>query len=190
MSDDQQTPESDEALLRRIRNGDATATDALTKRYWEAIFRYCRSYLHEPARAEDVAQETFAKLGHEESLPDGAVKPWLYRVARNRCLDILRRFKRSPTHHNRVQTGFDAARGGAGPQTHAVRRERREIIRSIIDEMPEDFRGVLILKFYENLSRAEMAAALDVSEAVVKGRLVRASQYLEDELRRITGSWT
>ena len=190
MTDDATPLETDESLLQRIREGDAAATDALTKRYWEPIFRYCRSYLHDPARAEDVTQETFAKLGNKDSLPDGDVKPWLYRVARNRCLDILRRFKRSPTHHNRIKTGFDAARPSSGPATQAAKRERTQIIRSIIDAMPEEFRSVLILKFYENLSRAEMAAALDISEPAVKGRLVRASQYLEDELRRVTGSWT
>ena len=90
----------------------------------------------------------------------------------------------------RSTASSDAARPASGPATQAAKRERSQIIRAIIDAMPEDFRSVLILKYYENLSRTEMAAALDISEQAVKGRLVRASQYLEDELRRVTGSWT
>ena len=179
---------SDEQLLEASRAGDSSAAATLAERYLAAIARYCDSYLHDAARAEDIAQEMFGKLCDVENLPTGPVKPWLYRVARNRCLDILRRQQRSPTHHNRIRTGFDAARATAGPHTRAVQAERQELIRRIIDDMPEDYRSVLILKFYENLSRAEMAAALDVSEAAVKGRLARASEYLQEQLRKVTGT--
>ncbi len=184
-----ETP-TDIELLEALRGGDRTALDDLTRRYWDAIQRYCRTYLGDPARADDVAQETFAKLGDPDKAPTGDVRPWLYRVARNRCLDIMRHHKRSPTHANRLQTGFEAARSEAGPRTRFARTERAELIRGIIDQMPEELRSVLILKFYENLSRSEMAGALDVTEQTVKGRLVRASRQLEEELRRITGSWT
>ncbi|RMF71247.1 MAG: sigma-70 family RNA polymerase sigma factor [Planctomycetota bacterium] len=174
---EQQPETSDEQLLAAVRDGDAHAAAELAQRYQGAITRYCDSYLHDAARAEDIAQEMFAKLCNTENLPSGPVKPWLYRVARNRCLDLLRRQQRSPTHHNRIRTGFDAARA-----------ERRQLIRQIIDEMPEDYRSVLILKYYEDLSRAEMAEALGVTEATVKGRLARASEYLHEQLRKLTGT--
>lgn len=185
---EQQPETSDERLLESARNGDAHAAAELSQRYQAAITRYCDSYLHDATRAEDIAQEMFAKLCDIENLPSGPVKPWLYRVARNRCLDILRRQQRSPTHHNRIRTGFDAARATAGPHTRAVRAERQQLIRQIIDEMPEDYRSVLILKYYEDLSRAEMAEALGVTEATVKGRLARASEYLHEQLRKLTGT--
>lgn len=190
MRDAEAPQPTDETLMQRICDGDRTAADALTRRYWDAIQRYCVSYLHEAALADEVAQETFAKLSSAEHPPQGAVRPWLYRVARNRCLDILRRFQRSPTHHKRINTGFEAARDSAGPRTQAARRERQVLIRNLIDAMPEPLRSVLILKYYEDFSRAEMAEALDISEAAVKGRLVRATRELEEQLRRITGSWT
>lgn len=177
---------TDEELMNGIRAGDRPALEALTGRYWEAIRRFCANYLGDEALAEDVTQETFSKLSGAEDHPVGAVKPWLYKVARNRCLDILRRHQRSPTHNRPLKTGFDAARDTAGPQTRAVREERAELIRQIIAAMPEDYRSVLMLKHYEGLSREEMAEALGVSEATVKGRLVRASDYLREELSKHT----
>ncbi len=179
----------DEQLVNRLRSGDADALNQLSLRYWEPIRRFAAEYLGgDDALAADVAQETLAKLANPEHLPDAAVRPWLYKIARNRCLDILRRHQRSPTHDHRVHTRFDATASSAGPGTKAAAEERRELIRSIIQQMPDEYRSVLILKFYEGLSREEMAEALAVSEATVKGRLVRASEYLEQELRKITGS--
>src|SRR5690606_25074177 len=173
---------SDEQLLRQAVAGDVEAVEALTRRYWPAIQRYCTAYLRDGARADDVVQETFAKLTGGAT-PAGPLRPWLYRLARNRCLDILRRQQRSPTHHHRIGSDFEAPGARPGPATEAVRRERSELIRIVIDQMPDELRDVLMLKFYEGLSRAEIAEVLEVSEPTVKGRLVRASKYLEDELR-------
>jgi RNA polymerase sigma-70 factor (ECF subfamily) len=182
MADESDT-RSDRDLLAMIRDGRHDAYQALTDRYWAAIHRYAASYLNDAARAEDVAQETFAKLTDGETLPDGDIKPWLYKVARNKCLDILRRWQRSPTHNRPIKTGFDIARQTAGPRTRMARDERRDLIRRLISEMPEDYRSVLTLKHFEGMSREEMAAVLDVTEQTVKGRLVRASEYLREQLR-------
>jgi RNA polymerase sigma-70 factor, ECF subfamily len=178
--------ETDEMVMASIAKGDADALTELTRRYWEAIRRFCASYMEDDALAEDVAQETFAKLSGAEEYPTGMVKPWLYKVARNRCLDILRRHQRSPTHNRPIKTGFDAARDTSGPQTRAIREERAELIRQIIAAMPEEYKSVLVLKHYESLSREEMAEALGVTDAAVKGRLVRASEHLRQELQKHT----
>lgn len=173
------------AALRKQRDG---AADELYRRYWTPIQRFCRNTLHDEDRGEDVAQETFAKLLSENQLPNGELKPWLYRLARNRCLDLLRRHQRSPTDHHRIVTGFDHAKSTAGPRTRLAREEKRRLIREIIDAMPEDYRSVLMLKHFEGLSRAEIAVVLEITEVAVKGRLARASEQLQNELRRITGS--
>ncbi|MCB9855040.1 MAG: sigma-70 family RNA polymerase sigma factor [Phycisphaerales bacterium] len=179
--------QSDAELLEAIRAGRHDAYQQLSDRYWAAIHRFAASYLHDDARAEDVTQETFAKLTDADTLPDGDIKPWLYKVARNKCLDILRRWQRSPTHNRNMKTGFDVARQTAGPQTRMARDERRELIRQIIADMPEEYRSVLTLKHFEGMSRSEMAVVLEITEIAVKGRLVRASDYLRDQLRRYSG---
>lgn len=177
---------TDDQLLAALHAGERAAIDQATRRYWDAIQRFAASYLGDAALAEDVAQETFATLTEREKLPAGPLRPWLYKVARNRCLDILRRYQRSPTHHNRIRTGFDAARPTAGPRTRAAREERRELIRQIVAQMPEEYRSVLELKYFHQMSRAEIAAVLETTEAAVKGRLARGSDHLQDELRKLT----
>lgn len=178
---------NDRELLERIRAGRHDAFQQLCDRYQPAIHRYAFSYLQDDARAEDVAQETFAKLTDAATLPDGDIKPWLYKVARNKCLDILRRWQRSPTHNRNMRTGFDVARQTAGPRTRMAREERRELIRQIIADLPEDYRSVLMLKHFEGMSRAEMASVLEITEIAVKGRLVRASEHLREQLRKLSG---
>jgi RNA polymerase sigma-70 factor (ECF subfamily) len=155
--------------------------------FGDAIRRFCANYLKDEAAAQDVVQETFAKLATAEAPPAGELKPWLYRVARNRCLDLLRRRQVSPTYAGGMRTGFDAAGSTAGPGTRLAREERQRLIGEIIDRMPDEYRSVLLLKHVENLSRAEIAAALEISEAAVKGRLVRGAEYLSQELAQITG---
>jgi len=180
--------ETDEQVLARLVAGDRSALDELHRRYWQAIWRFAGNYLGDELLAEDVCQETLAKLLTVEDLPAGLVKPWLYKVARNRCLDILRRHQRSPTHNRPIRTGFDAAAGTTGAHTRYVRGERQALMRDVIAQMPEDYRSVLMLKHFENMTREEMAETLGVSEATIKGRLVRASEYLREQLRNITGS--
>lgn len=175
------------ALLAGYRKGSDEAGAHLMERYWSPIYRFCLSYLSDDALAEDVAQETFTKLASTAEPPSGDLKPWLYKVARNRCLDILRRHERSPTFHRPFRTGFDAAGKTAGPSTRVANHERQELLREIISAMPEEYRSVLMLKHIEGLSRLQIAETLGVSEPTVKGRLVRASEYLREELRKVSG---
>jgi len=187
MSDLSQHSEEDRRLLEKARAGSHEAYDQLAQRYRDALLRYASSYLGDEGRAEDIVQETLAKLACADHTIDGALRPWLYKVTRNGCLDVLRRWQRSPTHNRRMKTGVDIARQTMGPRTRMARDERRELIRQLVADMPEEYRSVLMLKHFEGMSRTEMAAVLDVTEATVKGRLVRASSYLRDQLREISG---
>ena len=90
----QQDGPSDEELVEQLRKGDREAMEILSQRWWPAIYRFCAYYLEDDALGEDVTQETFAKLLDGTELPTGRFKPWLYKVARNRCLDIHRRRSR------------------------------------------------------------------------------------------------
>jgi RNA polymerase sigma-70 factor (ECF subfamily) len=178
---------SEEQLADRVREADPKGMAEAIRRYQPPLLRFCASYLQDAARAEDVVQETLAKLSGGEAAFEGALRPWLYRIARNHCLDILRRFQRSPTHNRPLKTGFDVPRPSTGPGTRMARDERNRLIRQIIEDMPEDYRSVLMLKYFDGFSRAEIAETLGVTEQTVKGRLVRASGHLEEALRRY--SW-
>lgn len=172
----------DAALLASMRAGSDEAGSRLTERYWSPLLRFCLSYLSDEALAEDVTHETFAALTGTDQPPSGDVRPWLYKVARNRCLEILRRHERSPTYNRPFQIGFDPPSSAAGPTMRGAHNERQETLRQIISAMPEEYRSVLMLKHIEGLSRLQIAEALEVSEPTIKGRLVRASEYLREEV--------
>lgn len=180
--------QNDSSLVDSLRDGNRDAADAILQKYWNALHRFCATYLGDEALAEDVTQETFAKLSDGRELPTGDLRPWLYKVARNRCLDILRKHQRSPTFNRPIRTGFDAAGQSAGPRTKVVANERQELMRQVLSSMPEEYRSVLMLKHVEGLSRGEIAEALGVSEPTIKGRLVRASEYLREAVHNHTGS--
>ena len=85
-----QSPEDDDELLRRARGGDTQARGELVSRYQETILRFCQTYLGGLHDAEDAAQDVMACVATGDQLPDQRFRPWLYRVARNRCLAVLR----------------------------------------------------------------------------------------------------
>lgn len=185
-SEHHSSPDGD--LVADLARDPGAALAAIQQRYSVALQRFAANLLRDATRAEDVVQETLGKLTQRVNHPQGELKPWLYRLTRNACLDILRKQQRSPTHNRPLRTGVDRARTTVGPGTRMVRAERRALIREIIDQMPDDYREVLLLKYFEGLSRVEIAGALAVSEQTVKGRLARASDHLETQLRQYT--WT
>lgn len=177
----------DEELAEQLRGGAEGALDELFRRYQPAIQRFCGRYLGDEALGEDVSQDTFARIAGGVT-PEGALRPWLYRVARNRCLDILRRRQISPTHGRPLKTGIDAIRASAGPGTRVAGAERDALLRELVHQLPDEYHSVLLLKFVGGLSRQEIAAALEVSEASVKGRLARGLEALQELVDRVTGS--
>jgi len=166
------------------RNGIGDTSVVIIEKYKDALHRFCMGYLGDEALAEEVARETFASLSDGRELPAVDLRPWLYKVARNHCLEIMRRRQPSISRN-----GFaDAARLGAGRHAGDVYNERQELMRQVLSNMPEEYRSVLMLKHVEGLSRAEIAEALEVSEPTIKGRLVRASEHLREALRNQSGS--
>lgn len=173
--------------MQRLRGGDQEAAAWLVQRYRPALVRFAGAMLRNEGQAEEAAQEALARLNGSE-LPTGHPRPWLYRVTRNLCLDILRRRQASPTYAGRLPTGYEPPRKTAGPATRIDRQERNERIRQILDDMPQEYREVLILKHFDGLTREEIAEVLDVSPATIKGRLVRGTQYLREQLQKPTGT--
>ncbi len=172
----------DEELVRRASKGDAEAAGRLAARYQEAMVRYCYCHLGNVADAEDTAQDVLAKLMSTAQLPAGPFRPWLYRVARNQCLNVLKRRKGAPTPAGSFLHDSQRVSPRTGPRTAALRDEARENVRRLLASLSANDREVLILRYFEGLARAEVAAVLDLPESVVKSRLFEAMQRVKKHL--------
>ena len=88
----------DDELARRFREGDAAAFEALIDRYSRSIYNFALRLMGDPADAEDAAQQTFIQAFESlpPSRPDASLRPWLFQVARNKCIDLLRKRRTIP----------------------------------------------------------------------------------------------
>ncbi|MCO6438807.1 MAG: sigma-70 family RNA polymerase sigma factor [Phycisphaerae bacterium] len=169
-------------LVEQLRSGGAQAAPIFDRQYRESLVRFCWGYLGDIADAEDAVQEIAFKVLTAENIPD-RFRPWLYRVARNHCLNLLRDRAR---RRDRFELPTDARVRASmtGNLTRLVRDEDKRIVIELVQRLPESQREVLRLRYVEGLSRAEIAEVLELSESVVKSRLFEGLQ----RLRNSTGS--
>jgi RNA polymerase sigma factor (sigma-70 family) len=178
--------QSDERLVALTRRGNQGAFEALVQRYESRLLAFCRHMLGSREDAEDVLQEVFA-ASYNALLGDNRpinARPWLYRIARNRCLNHLRR---------PVPVGQDSMdifeRDGGQTTSDAVhkREEFRQIVADV-QELPETQRTALLLREIDALSYDQIAEAMETTIPSVKSLLVRARVSLAEaaEARLLT----
>jgi RNA polymerase sigma-70 factor, ECF subfamily len=194
-------PISDTVLVERLRGGDTVALERLIGRYASRIYRVARGITRTESDAEEVVQDVFLTLARKIDRFDGraALGTWIYRVTTNAAL-IKRRGKRAqlevsldeylPTFgedgHRDGERSYLLADWSQSPETDLLDDEARAVLRSGIDQLPEPYRAVLILRDVEELSNDEVAAILGESMASVKSRLHRARMALRE---RLTHHW-
>jgi RNA polymerase sigma factor (sigma-70 family) len=164
--------QGDEKLIAMARAGNPGAFEAIVDRYQGRLLGFCRQMLGSTEDAEDVLQEVFvnayrAMLADEREIN---LRPWLYRIARNRCLNYLRKPKADAQETMDMVPEVDAA--STAERVHN-REEFRQIL-SDVNKLPETQRAALLLREMDALSYEEIAAAMDTTVPSVKSLLVRA----------------
>lgn len=182
-------PKRNSSLLDRLRRGEAQAYEMLVRQETPRLLAVARRLLRNEEDARDAVQEAFVNAFQALPRFEGGcqLSTWLHRITLNAALMRLRGRRRHPEepiepllpafledgHHARHSREW---REDAFEQL--AQREQREFVRTCIDELPESYRTVLLLRDIEELDTAEVAQALGVSENVVKVRLHRARQAL------------
>jgi RNA polymerase sigma factor (sigma-70 family) len=178
--------QGDERLVALTRRGNQAAYETLVQRYQSRLLSFCRHMLGSREDAEDVLQEVFANAFNAINGDDRAinVRPWLYRIARNRCLNHLRKVQPIgvDTMDDRV-----ADHGISAADTAHRREEFRELLGDV-KALPETQRTALLLREIDALSYDQIAEAMDTTVPSVKSLLVRARVALAEasEARNLT----
>jgi RNA polymerase sigma-70 factor (ECF subfamily) len=184
---------SDEQLLNLYTRGELEAMEVLLERYKRPVFSFVLRLVGDKARAEDLLQETFLRLVEHASTFEGnaRLKTWLFRIARNQCIDESRR------RVHRKHPSLDAPTGNEadGPTLHerlagsehgadrrSVGNELKQRMAQAIDALPEEQREVFVLRQVQNLAFKEIAEITGVSENTVKSRMRYALERLQGAL--------
>jgi RNA polymerase sigma-70 factor (ECF subfamily) len=184
---------SDENLLLRFGKGQEEAFGVLVQRYERELYGYLRRYLGDGSLAEDVFQNTFLQLylksGQYE--PGRPVRPWLYTIATHQAIDALRRngrhqavsldIQRETSSEGEAQSLMELLESREeGPADLAHGQERRERVRTSVEQLPDFLRQVLVMAYYQGLKYREIADILDIPVGTVKSRLHAALVKLQE----------
>jgi RNA polymerase sigma factor (sigma-70 family) len=170
--------QGDERLIAMIRSGQERAFDTLVERYQGRLLAFCRGMLPSAEDAEDILQEVFV-AAHKAILADNRAinaRPWLYRIARNRCLNHLRR----PVPEGQDSMDVHPHENGVSVAERVQTREEFRALIADVQDLPETQRTALLLREIDALAYEEIALAMDTTVPAVKSLLVRARMSLAD----------
>jgi RNA polymerase sigma factor (sigma-70 family) len=172
---------SDERLVRRAAGGEERAFAAIFERYHQPLYRYCAAIVGDSQDAQDALQNTMLKV--LRALPGEGrkirLKPWLYRIAHNESIDLLRRRRETR------ELGAELVAPGPPLAEELSVRERLRQLLSDLDQLPERQRGALVMRELAGLDFDGIATALGTSPAVARQTLyeARLSLHQMDEGR-------
>jgi RNA polymerase sigma-70 factor (ECF subfamily) len=185
----------DAELIRRILAGEHAAFEHMMRRYNRRLYRIARSITKDDAEAEDVLQDAYL-LAHRRIATfrgDAQLSTWLTRIVVNEALarkrkearraEIIRLDGEPLSQEHDTEEGMDNAEP-AGPEQEAMRAEARQLLEQKIDQLPDAFRTVFVLRAVEEMTVEEVSAVLAIPEATVRTRHFRARSMLREAISR------
>ncbi|HEX5488070.1 MAG TPA: sigma-70 family RNA polymerase sigma factor [Rhodanobacteraceae bacterium] len=172
------TDETDAELVARCSGGDRRAFDAILARYERQLFGAAFRILHNREDAFDVTQTAFMRAYEhlDRYDPDQSFHTWLYRIAVNAALDVIR------ARHPRDPLSDEIVDQHGGPDTEAMRGQRDAVLQAALMELKVEQRTVVVLKHLQGFSYEEIAQVLECPVKTVKSRLFTARQSLRSIL--------
>jgi RNA polymerase sigma-70 factor, ECF subfamily len=182
---------SDGAVIQRCRRGEVELFRILVERYQNRIFSLAVRLLGNPEEALDAAQDTFVRAFRalEQFDAERPFAPWLCRIATNTCVGLLRKrrpdvFSLDAMPEYEAETALAAASAETDPWQRLERNLRDEEIQCAVLALPEAYRMVILLRYTDELSYEEIAAAMELPLGTVKTLLHRARGRLRLALER------
>jgi RNA polymerase sigma-70 factor, ECF subfamily len=177
-----QIAEDENALIEQAQQGDRNAFGELVSRYYPGVVRVVYRLCGDTGLAEDMAQEAFLRgwVNLSSFRPHTSLRNWLYRIAVNATLDVLRRKPEEQLDDEAAQMYPDQA---ASPEATLIEKERVVLLQQAMRSLPEAAKSVLVLREYGGLSYQEIASVLDVPVGTVMSRLNYARNRLRELLK-------
>ena len=188
---------SDAELVRLVLRKDEAAARALMQRYNRRLYRVARGVVRDDSEAEDVLQEAYLRAfsAIADFRGESSLSTWLTRIVLNQALQRLRRRTDVPVsdidkdaeRRGAEVIPFPASQSTIDPERAMAQQQLCQLVERAIDELPCDFRTVLIARVIEGMSVEETAAAFDLQPETVKTRLHRARRLLKEALAEHIG---
>ncbi len=180
----------DQDLVLRVQRGDKAAFDLLVIKYQHKLVHLVNRYVKDPSEAQDVAQDAFIKaykaLG--EFRGDSAFYTWLYRIAINTAKNyLLSRSRRHSDFEIEMQDAEDIENAPQlkdieTPEDQLMNDQIIQVIKTAIENLPEEMRIAITLREFEGMSYEEIAEAMDCPIGTVRSRIFRAREAIDEKL--------
>lgn len=170
----------DEALIAAAKRGDQAAFGELVERHYRAAFASAYAVLGNAGDAEEIAQETFVQVFQklEKLREPGAFTGWVWRIARDTALKHIRKHRRM----TRVEHVPETVNEDDAPYMPMVADEEKAELMAVLNELPDDMREAVLMRYWEELEYDEMARRTGVSAAALYQRVCRGLKRLREGL--------
>ena len=174
-------------VLKATHNKNQQAFTELMDRYKDSIYFMLLKMVNNKDDADDLTIEAFGKAFNRlnQYTPNYAFSTWLFSIAKNNCIDYLRK-KKLPTysidamieHDEGSQTAIDIHYQGDGPEKKMINKQRIQILRNIVEQLKPNYRELVKLRYFKEYSYEEISVELEIPIGTVKAQLFRSREQL------------
>ncbi|MFA6252312.1 MAG: sigma-70 family RNA polymerase sigma factor [Candidatus Paceibacterota bacterium] len=180
---------SDEKLVEFFLSGEKESFEVLVFRYFKIIYNFCYRYVGDQNIAEDITQETFVKVWKNISRFDKSkkFKTWIFQIAKNTCIDYLRKKKSIPFSNFENEDGENVfvdnfADNAPLPDEIFRRKDLSDFLERVIGELPVNHKMVILMRYKDELTFKEISEILNESIDTIKSRYRRGIISLREKL--------
>ena len=186
--------QEDRQLVADAKKGDPQAFERLLKKYRKSVYYMLLKMVKNADDAEDLTQEAFAKAFNSIEKCDSkfAFSTWLFRIATNNCIDFIRKKRVQTVSIDQPIDGDDGSSmridvrdENLDPNEAMLKQQRKRYLRMAIARLPEKYRVLVELRYFQEYSYEEVAKELQIPLGTVKAQLFRARELLNQELKNI-----
>ncbi len=174
----------EQVWLEQARQGDKAAFGKLVEAYQTPVYNLAYRMLNNAGEAEEAAQEAFIRAYTRLDSYDPAHKfsTWMLSITSNYCIDLIRKRRALLLSLDEPLPPHPAlmSDNSKGPEAQAVMNEQQAMVQALLQELPEDYRETVVLRYWYDLSYDEIAEMMDTTVSAIKSRLFRARRLLAE----------